>query len=141
MSERTKDVERARAAERARILGELSAAKGVARKYRNKPKIYNGRRYQSTAEAAYAAQLDMRLLIGDVLDWIPQPAVSLGPARISYHPDFLVVEHGEAYYVDVKGMETPRFEVIKDLWRVHGRLPLLIVYKDRTERIPPCPKA
>lgn len=139
-----------RAAERERILTKLRGRS--QRKYRNVPKEYNGRTYQSTAEANYAADLDSRLRTGEVIDWIPQPTVRLGPARIVYRPDFLVVgasartdyayrckcpDHMAIYaeYVDVKGMDTPRFKVIKDLWRAHGRLPLLIVYKDRTERI------
>ncbi len=103
-------------------------------KYGNQPTVFQGRRYASKAEAAYAAELDLRRRAGDVRAIVPQPRIELEP-KIVYIPDFhfeqRTPEGWQAIYVDVKGVETPRFRLCKALWKLHGRVPLHIVARVR----------
>lgn len=52
----------------------------------------------------------------------------LGPARIGYILDFLCEELSDQARVgmEAKGLEGPRWKIIKKLWRVHGEFPLEI---------------
>lgn len=44
--------------------------------------------------------------------------------------DYLITLHNdERYYVDVKGVETPRFKDVKRLWKKYGPAPLHVVKK------------
>jgi len=107
----------------------------MVKHHRNKYKVspaaertFNGRTYDSKAECLYAQQLDLMLQSGDVLDVVEQPRVTLGVPENVYRPDFLIIPDGELpYYVDVKGMETPKFKKDKKLWKAYGRLDLYIV--------------
>ena len=95
---------------------------------------FRDRAYDSIAECEYAKRLQLLLTHGEILEVIPQPIVQLGEDT-TYRPDFLVVEYFSsqsvrtlvAYYVDVKGTETPDFKRTKKLWKKYGRLPLHIV--------------
>jgi len=115
-----------------------------ANKYRARATMYNSVRYASKAEAAYAAELDLLLKAGQVVDWIAQPTVRLGVPENVYRPDFLVIwKEGEsadrtlcsAVYVDIKGVETPKFRRDKKLWQAYGRLPLHIIRGGKTVEI------
>jgi hypothetical protein len=96
---------------------------------------YGNRAYDSKAEAAYAARLDLEVRAGTVLYWIPQPRVMLGP--IPYRPDFLVVEPagdgpGErTHFVDVKGFEPRGWLTTKRLWAEFGPAPLRVVKRGK----------
>lgn len=98
---------------------------------------YNGRWYDSRAEADYAAFLDTEKSYprpGSTKWWIPQVRLELGPARISYKVDFLVVLHnGTIEAHEVKGRRTERFRIIVKLWKQHGPCPLKIFCKGRLE--------
>jgi hypothetical protein len=63
-----------------------------------------------------------------VIDYICQPRVWLGVEENIYVPDFLVIPDGAVpHYVDVKGVETPKFKHDKKLWASYGRAALHIV--------------
>lgn len=90
-------------------------------------RTWNGRCYDSKAECAYAKVLHG--LIGHVYrEVVEQPRLWLGVRENVYVPDFLVIcLDGETYYVDVKGMETPKFKRDKKLYQRYGRLPLRVM--------------
>jgi len=104
-------------------------------KYNATKTEYKGRTFDSKAEAAYAADLDVKLAAGEIEEWVPQPKVWLAGAW--YTPDFLVVDDYGAHYVDVKGFETAKFRMIRQQWAEAGRLPLLIVKGNLVERVVP----
>lgn len=82
-------------------------------KYSNARTDYNGRTYDSKAEARYAMGLDMRQRAGEVLYWLWQVPFHL-PGKTVYRCDFAVFESdGSAHYVDVKGIETQLFKLKK----------------------------
>ena len=84
----------------------------------------------------------MALATRQIAWWMPQPRVLLGLARVRYVPDFLVIDPGGSwFFVDVKGVETERFQVIRQLWGVHGPAPLHVIYRKKTEIIYPQRKA
>lgn len=91
--------------------------------------------YASKAEANRAAELTMMRDGGVVLEFVRQPRFLLPDKASVYLADFLVVwapgrEHGGEHAVtveDVKGARTPKFEADVGRWRLHGRLPLVIL--------------
>jgi predicted nuclease of restriction endonuclease-like RecB superfamily len=91
------------------------------------------RTYASKAEMTHAKKLAADPTITEVVE---QPRVPLGEDTV-YKPDFLVIRllAGEAFYVDVKGMETPEFKRNKKLWKRYGRLPLHIVKNGKVVEI------
>ena len=89
------------------------------RKYRNTPTEFQGRKYDSKAEAQRAAELAILVKQDVIAYWMPQPSVEL--AGLRYKPDFMVALHtGEIWFEDVKGMETQRFRDIRKLWITSG---------------------
>lgn len=102
---------------------------------RNKYKVsppderrFNGRTYGSKAEMYYAQQLYKLREMGEVIEFVEQPRTWLGVPENVYVPDFFVVpKDGACYYVDVKGVETPKFKRDKKLWASYGRVDLVIV--------------
>lgn len=79
-------------------------------KYNAKPTEYNGIRYDSKREAAYAKSLDTLKEAGEVIQWLRQIPFYL-PGGVRYVCDFLVFyTDGRAEFIDVKGMETPQFK-------------------------------
>lgn len=100
-------------------------------KYGAQPATLDGRRFASTAERDYAAELHLRQRAGEIADLREQHQVALTDARIAYRPDFSFLERGRRIFVDVKGVETPRFKVIAALWSVYGPGPLRIVKRQR----------
>jgi hypothetical protein len=105
-------------------------------KYHARITEYNGIRYDSRAEAKYAEGLDLAVRAGVIRGWCRQVAFRLGPARIAYRADFLVFgADGVAVAVDVKGVVTERFRLIKSLWAAHGPCDLRVVHKGEAEVI------
>lgn len=90
-----------------------------------------GRTWDSKAEMLYAQELDLMKRGGAILAYAIQPLVILS-GDVRYRPDFLVIEKEDAYYVDVKGAETERFRVIKQLWPTTQALQLRIVKRKRS---------
>ena len=90
-----------------------------------------GRTFGSKAEMKYALALEEMVKKELIVDYICQPKVWLGVPEYTYTPDFLVVpnqaDDKQAYYVDVKGVETQSFKRHKKMWAQHGRLKLIIV--------------
>lgn len=75
-------------------------------KYGNQITEYNGHKYHSKKEAAYAQDLDWKLKSGVVLRWERQVKMQINIAEIkitSYICDFVVTYHDRVEYVDVKG--------------------------------------
>jgi hypothetical protein len=105
-------------------------------KYHARITEYDGIKYDSKAEAKYAEGLDLAVRAGAIRGWIRQVRFLLGPARISYRCDFLMFgADGVAVAVDVKGVVTERFAIIKRLWSVHGPCDLQVVCKGEAEVI------
>lgn len=85
----------------------------VRHKYKNLPTEHNGQRYDSKAEAKYAAHLDLLKRAGQVLFYLRQVPFHL-PGRTRYVVDFAVFyADGRVSFVDVKGMETQSFRAKK----------------------------
>lgn len=63
------------------------------------------RTYDSKREAAFAAELDLRIKAGDVAWWLPQVPIPL-PGGVTYRADFMVMLTVLRFY-DVKGFDTP----------------------------------
>jgi len=101
----------------------LTRGGGSPSKYRATRKEYDGITYDSKAEAARAAELDVLLRVGEITLWLRQPRVRLGGGRVPYTPDFFVLAApSAAWFEDVKGAETQRFRDIRRLWP--GDMPL-----------------
>lgn len=90
-------------------------------KYRAKKKEYNGDVYDSTAEADFAAYLDLLRI-----EYERQPIITLqesfkdqhGTCRaIEYQPDFKIGR----FYIDVKGVSTPDFALKAKMMRHNSR--------------------
>lgn len=80
-------------------------------KFRNTPTELRGRRYDSKAEARYAAALHARKAAGEVIGWLEQTTLHL-PGGIRYVLDFLVFEaDGNVRAIEVKGMETQAYKL------------------------------
>lgn len=107
-------------------------------KYGAIPTIYNGVRYASKSEAAYAARLDLMVKAGEVRWWIGQPVFRLGVPENRYVGDFLVVPFFRLpYVVDVKGARTAKFNRDVKLWAAYGPCELHIVSGKKLEIITP----
>ena len=99
---------------------------------------YRGALYDSKAEAAYAADLDMRKRAGLIERWErgeKQTLVGGGPSgrKVTYRPDFIVyAKDGTAHAVDVKGYVTREFRIKAILWELRfPHMPLLTVKNGR----------
>lgn len=79
-------------------------------KYRNVGTEYNDKRYDSGAEANYAATLDIKKRVGEIKDWKRQikfPFVINGIKICTYYADFLVeMNDGTQEVHEVKGRMT-----------------------------------
>lgn len=82
---------------------------GRTNKYGNKWTEYNGQKYQSMAEAAEAADLDIRLRAHDIQSWTRQVPIKVqfyGELIFKYRIDFEVLHNnGERELIEVKGYE------------------------------------
>ena len=90
---------------------ELMKSASKQNKYRNKPKEYRGRKYHSTREANFAAELDLKIRANIVKSWDPQFRWDLrikGQHWVFYAIDFRVeMTDGSIWYVEIKGTPTP----------------------------------
>lgn len=97
---------------------QVKYAKGKS-KYGNNSQMYNGRRYDSKREAAYAMNLDWRKEAGEIKEIIPQYKLDLrvnGKHITNYYVDFkLIMADGSIQFHEVKGYET-------DVWRMKWRI-------------------
>ena len=85
-------------------------------RFGNKKTMYRGHKYDSKAEAHYAALLDNLLEQGKIQSIDRQRVYKLpnmeGKPRMRYMADFVVVGNsGVEYIIDVKGMCTPEMKV------------------------------
>lgn len=106
-----------------------------------RPTHYKGSRYDSKAEAEYAAWLDWRIGSTDpVAWWLRQIKVPLGP-DFAMRVDFLVaIGHSWSTTVnieahEVKGLETPQFKKVRRLWPKYAPFPLHIIKRGNVEII------
>lgn len=101
-------------------------------KYKNKKCEVFGQKFDSLAEGEYYAELLNLKACGDIVEIQLQPKVYLTTAKVLYKPDFYVKDKFDrVWYVDVKGMATPVFNIKKRLWKHYGDAPLRIVKKVR----------
>lgn len=95
---------------------------------------FGERTYDSRAEAAYAARLELLRKAGEVLWWLPQVPIPL-PGGVVYRADFMVCELGhmnintekglrhypKLRFIDVKGKDTPVSRLKrKQVAEIHG---------------------
>lgn len=93
------------------------------KKYQNKygavKQTFNGRSYHSKKEAAYAQELELRRLAGEITEIIPQYPLRIyvnGKKICNYFIDFKVIHADESVeLIEVKGFET-------DVWRLKWKL-------------------
>lgn len=103
-------------------------ADGKPTKYRNVRTAYDGRTYDSKAEARRAEELDYLLSRGSIILWLPQPTFRLGCPENVYRPDFLVYGHAlDLWAEDVKGKRTSKFNRDCRLWKSYAKIPLRII--------------
>lgn len=88
-------------------------------KYGNTRTYYNGRTYDSKAEAKRAGELDILLRAGHIKSWEPQPKfeIVVNEKKIcTYRADFKVeYPDGTTEIEDVKGVRTPVYKLKKKL--------------------------
>lgn len=79
-------------------------------KYGNKISEYNGQKFHSKKEMAYAEQLDFEIRLGKIKGWEPQVRIPLfvnGDKICVYILDFKVTHlDGSIEWVEIKGMWT-----------------------------------
>lgn len=97
----------------AQVRDKLGArAPGKPSKYHAKRTSYTStqgftRLYDSKAEAAFAAELDLRIAAKEILFWLPQIPFPL-PGGVTYRADFMTASRtGQLYFYDVKGWDVP----------------------------------
>ena len=106
-----------------------------AHKYHAKATTYNGVRYDSKAEAEYAAMLDLLLAAKEIRSYERQVKVPLGDDD-SLRVDFVVTEWHDVYAVDVKGVETADFKRKAKLWKKYGTMDLLVMKRKGGKWLP-----
>ena len=80
-------------------------------KYKAVKQTFNGRSYHSKKEAAFAQELHLRKLAGEITEIIPQYPLRLyvnGKKICNYFIDFkITLADGSVELIEVKGFETP----------------------------------
>ena len=80
-------------------------------KYKAVKQTFNGRSYHSKKEAAFAQELHLRKLAGEINEIIPQYPLRLyvnGKKICNYFIDFkITLADGSVELIEVKGFETP----------------------------------
>jgi hypothetical protein len=95
---------------------ELQESKAKKRsKYNNIRTEYNGRWYDSKREALHAMKLDVDLLEGKIVAWIPQVTFRL--PGCTYRADFVVLLEKDWRVDDAKGMKTAVYKLKKRLFK------------------------
>jgi hypothetical protein len=89
--------------------------KTTGNKYKAKKQEYNGEKYDSKGEAAYAQELDWRIKAGELLSYERQVKIPLkvnGVLICNYYADFVVTDkHGAIQIHEYKGMVLPLFQL------------------------------
>ena len=95
-------------------------------KYGAKSTIYDGKVYDSKKEAAYAAELDLRLRAADILRWERQVRLDLkidGRHICNYYIDFVITHNdGSKEYIEIKGFKT-------EVWRLKWKMTEVLLEK------------
>lgn len=105
-------------------------------KYRNVRCSFDGRKFDSKAEMAYAIELKRRLDAGEIHDVQYQPRFTLGVAECIYKADFMIYFlDGSVEAVDYKGSWTRKFARDVKLWRRFGPCRLRIVSRSGADRV------
>ena len=110
-------------------------------KYNAKRTLYNGRYYDSKAEAEHSKYLDTIKVQGEVQWILYQVPIPLGQ-DFSVRIDFVVYRwvrvrrlkwepKKEVIAIDVKGYNTKRFKDVVRLWKKYGPFPLWIIHKGK----------
>jgi hypothetical protein len=91
-------------------------------KYRNIPREYNGVIYQSSKEARYAKQLDLRLRAKEISGWKRQVKIPLygaeGKFVCNYYVDFQINHlDGTTEYIEIKSTIT-----MTPMWQIKWKL-------------------
>jgi hypothetical protein len=95
-------------------------------KYHAIPIVLDGVRYASKAEAEWVSYRLFLLRVGQFAAVRRQPQYQLGDIR--YRADDEVTDlDGHVFAEDVKGVETPRFRLVRRLWPKYGPCPLRVV--------------
>ena len=88
-------------------------------KYNNKSSTYGGHTYHSKKEAAYAEELDIRVMAKELKSWERQVPLHLyvnGMKICTYTIDFVEEDmNGNKMYTEIKGFQTPE-------WRLKWKL-------------------
>jgi hypothetical protein len=114
----------------------------AARKYRNVRRAatatdagseYDGRVYDSKAEARHAAALDLQKRAGLIRGWLPQVSLPIPEIKRRLQVDFLVVRlDGTFALQDVKGMRPTRdWQIKRELIEKALGVPVDIVSRTR----------
>ena len=92
--------------------------------------------FASQLEAALYGQLKLEKQVGLWSELKTQVRVPLGPAKIVYIADFMVVDAkmGQVIYVESKGFETQVWRIKRKLWIAHETHELRI-YKGYAKRL------
>lgn len=94
-------------------------------------RTHEGVTYASGAECRYAEILD---LDPEIIWWVRQPKFQLGD--FVYTADFLTTDiNGNVQAVEVKGMETERWRMMRSLWPKYGPIALRVVNLGTTTEI------
>jgi hypothetical protein len=80
--------------------------------------MYDGRVYDSKAEAIRASELALLKKSGHIDEWHEQVPFTLGD--VPYRADFVVTSKATTWVEEVKGYETQRFRLIRRLWPKYG---------------------
>ncbi len=89
----------------------------------------DGERYDSLVEAEYGELLGLQQRAGDIRGYIVHPVVDMMiGVNHKWRLDFKVWNpYGDSWYVDVKGVETPRFRQNLRWWKQLEIAPLIVV--------------
>jgi len=99
-------------------------------KFNAKSVVVDGQKFHSTLEAAFYQKLMMLKKASAVSYFLQQVPIIL-TGGIKYRVDFLVFyPDGKYEYIEIKGVETPRFKMIKKmLAELYPEIDLIILKK------------
>lgn len=89
--------------------------KTTGNKYKAKKTTYNGSKFDSKGESAYAEELDWRIKAGEIKGYERQVKIELkvnGVLICNYYADFIVTDkHGAKELHEYKGLRLPLFDL------------------------------
>ena len=98
---------------------------------RTRDAFCRNRWFDSKGEADRGADLRLLERAGEISELQFQVTFHLTEARVSYRADFVYREKGRIVAEDFKGVETDRFRLIRQLWRVYGPCLLRVTKRRR----------